>query len=166
MRRVGLLAGATLAAIILGTALVASGGAQQPGERTFKLIEQEASFGFVDNPPRSQGNPRNPRISAGDVTVFTSRLFNEANQRAGALFVDCTAVRGGRNFGRAYFQCEGTYRLADGTLTAVAAFRGSEGDTLTITIAGGTGAYEGARGSIASRPLPRNRTESTVHLLP
>src|SRR3712207_2873601 len=116
MRRLGLVAIAALAAIILGGVLVASGAAQLPGVRTFTLIEQEESFGFVDNPPRSRGNPRNPRISAGDLIAFTSRLRDEANRRVGRLLVDCTAVRRGRTFARAYFQCEGTYRLADGSL--------------------------------------------------
>ncbi len=166
MRRLGLVAIAALAAVILGSVLVASGGAQQPGERTFRLIEQEEGFAFVDNPPRSRGNPRNPRISAGDMSVFTSRVFAEGNRRVGRLLVSCTAVRGGRNFARAYFQCEGTYVLRDGTLAATAAFRGSEGENITIAVVGGTRAYEGARGSIRSRPLPGNRTEATVHLLP
>jgi hypothetical protein len=35
-----------------------------------------------------------------------------------------------------------------------------------IAVVGGTGAYEGACGSITSRNLPRGRTEDTIHLLP
>ena len=35
-----------------------------------------------------------------------------------------------------------------------------------IAVVGGNGAYEGARGSITERELPKERTENTVHLLP
>lgn len=41
-----------------------------------------------------------------------------------------------------------------------------KGEDATIAVVGGTGAYEGARGSITDRDLPRDRTEDTVHLLP
>jgi hypothetical protein len=71
-------------------------------------------------------------------------------------------TRGGK-IARASSQCNGTYALRDGTLAANAVIRGGEA---TIALVGGTGAYEGARGSITDRDLPRGRTEATVHLLP
>ena len=72
-------------------------------------------------------------------------------------------TRGGK-FARARSQCNGTYALSDGTLAASAVVRG--GQLPTIAVVGGTGAYEGARGSITDRDLPRGRVEATVHLLP
>ena len=56
-----------------------------------------------------------------------------------------------------------TYALRNGTLAASAVV--IRGDA-NIAVVGGTGAYEGARGSITDRDLPRERTEDTVHLLP
>jgi hypothetical protein len=180
MRRFGLVVIAAFVAMIVGGVVVTNGGAQEPGageqppaaqppppppsERTFRLIEDEGTFRFIDNPPRSRDR-RNPRISAGDILLLTNRVLNEANTPVGRLLVDCTAVRGGRTFERAYYQCEGTYRLGNGVLTILAGFRGSEVETLTYPVVGGTGAYEGARGSIRSRPLAGDRTESTFHLL-
>lgn len=41
-----------------------------------------------------------------------------------------------------------------------------KGEDATIAVVGGTGAYEGARGSITDRDLPSDRTEDTVHPLP
>ena len=55
-----------------------------------------------------------------------------------------------------------TSPLFNEALAASAVLRGGA----TIAVVGGTGAYEGARGSITDRELPRGRTEATVHLLP
>ncbi len=45
--------------------------------------------------------------------------------------------------------------------------RGNQRDEdVTTAITGGTGAYEGARGSLAQRNVPNGRMENTIHLLP
>jgi hypothetical protein len=162
MKRIATLATAAVAATVIAGVLTTSGAAQVPGERTFKIIEGSGgTFNFVDNAPKAK-NPRNPRFSPGDSFVFTTPLFNEANQRIGTLHAYCAVTRGG-NFSRASSQCNGTYSLRDGTLAANALLKG---ENANIAIVGGTGAYEGARGSITDRNLPRGRTEDTVHLLP
>jgi hypothetical protein len=162
MRRVATLATVAVAATVIAGILTSGGAAQAPGERTFKIIEGSGgTFKFIDNAPKAR-NPRNPRLSVGDVFLFTSPLFNEADKRIGRLHVYCVVTRGGR-FRRSTSQCSGTYALRDGTLAASAVLRGEDA---TIAVIGGTGAYEGARGSITDRDLPRGRTESTVHLLP
>ncbi len=157
---------ASLAAAIAFAAVLAStGGAQAPGGRTFKLIEEDESAAFGDVAPRSQNN-RNPRFSGGDMHVFTSRLFDEANRRVGSLYAQCITVRGGRTFVQARFQCSATLTLRDGTIAVDTAFRGNQRDEDVLSaVTGGTGAYEGARGSISQRNLPRGRMENTVHLL-
>jgi hypothetical protein len=161
MRRLAALATAAVAAVVLAGILSTSGGAQQPGERTFKVIEDVGTFKFVDEAPKAR-NPRNPRFSIGDAFVFTSPLRDEANNPNGTLHVHCAVTRGG-NFSRATSHCNGTFALRDGTLAASAVVRGEEA---SIAVVGGTGAYEGARGSITDRNLPRDRTEDTIHLLP
>jgi hypothetical protein len=162
MRRVATLATVAVAATVFAGILTSGGAAQVPGERTFKIIEGSGgTFRFIDQAPKAR-NPRNPRLSVGDAYVFSSPLFNEANNRIGTLNVACAVTRGGR-FARARSQCNGTYALRDGTLAVSAVVRGGKA---TIAVVGGTGAYEGARGSITDRELPRGRTEATVHLLP
>ena len=152
-----------MAATVIAGILTTGGAAQVPGERTFTVIEGSGgTFKFIDNPPKAR-NRRNPRLSVGDAYLFSSPLFNEANNRIGFLQVSCVVTRGGK-FARARSQCNGTYALSDGTLAASAVVRG--GQLPTIAVVGGTGAYEGARGSITDRRLPRGRTEATVHLLP
>ena len=156
------LAAATLVAALLASA----GSAQQPGERTFKLIEEDASAAFGDVTPRSS-NQNDPRFSGGDMHVFTSKLFDETNARVGQLYAQCITVRGGRSFQQALFQCSATIELPDGTISLNTAFRGNQHDEDVLTaVTGGTGAYEGARGSISQRNLPQGRMENTVHLLP
>ena len=162
MKRVATLATAAVAATVIAAILTTGGAAQGPGERTFKIIEGAGgTFKFVDNPPKAK-NPQNPRLSVGDAFVFTTPLFNEANKRIGNLHVYCAVTRGGPNR-RAASQCNGTFALRDGTLAASAVL---EGEDAKIAVVGGTGAYEGARGSITDKDLPRDRTEDTVHLLP
>ncbi len=154
------------AAIVSAVALAPHGGAQQPSGRTLKLIEQDESSAFADTGAKSR-NRRNPRFSGGDLHVFTSRVFNEANVRVGRLYAHCVAARGGRTFVRALFQCSGTFVLRDGTIVVNAAFRGNQDDEdVRLAVTGGTGAYQGANGSVTVRSLPRGRMENTIHLLP
>jgi hypothetical protein len=162
MRRFAILSTAAVAATVVAAVLTTSGGAQVPGERTFKVIEGSGgTFGFVDNPPKAR-NRRNLRLSPGDAFAFSTPLFNEANRRIGAVHAQCVVTRG-ETERRSASQCNGTFVLRDGTLAASAVL---EGDDSVIAVVGGTGAYEGARGSITDRDLPRNRTEDTIHLLP
>jgi hypothetical protein len=162
MQRLAILGTTAAVATVIAAVSTTSGGAQAPGERTFKVIEGAGgTFGFVDNPPKA-GNRRNPRTSPGDAFAFTTPLFNEDNRRIGAVHAQCVVTRGGTQR-RTVSHCTGTFLLPDGTLAASAV---AKGDSPPIAIVGGTGAYEGARGSITERDLPRGRTEDTIHLLP
>ena len=165
MKRTALLV-SLAATILLAAVLAPTGGAQSAGERTFKLIEEDESAAFGDVAPRSR-NDRNPRFSGGDMHVFTSRLFDEENRRVGRLYAQCTTVRSGRTFVQARFQCSATLVLRDGTIAVNTAFDGNQRDEdVLAAVTGGTGAYQGARGSISQRNLPGGRMENTVHLLP
>jgi len=152
----------SLAAAIAVAALVAvsSGGAQQPDARTITLIQPDdaGSFHFIDNPPR-QGEEAPPL--AGDMFVGSSPLFTKAGKRAGTLDFQCAVITGGE---RGRIHCTGVYSLAGGTIAAQVVFPGFRPVT-RIAITGGTGAYEGARGSIISRER-RNETVDTIRLLP
>ena len=165
MKRLAIVGGVfALAAVTLS---VATGGAQQPGERTFTLIEGEGgTFGFVDNPPKSKGQTEKTfTTSVGDMLVFASPLLDESKARVGTLHASCVATRGGKA-GKAAYQCTGTFVLKDGAIAVDVAFNEAQGANLTIAITGGTGAYEGARGSIASKEGPNDTSVDTVHLLP
>lgn len=165
MKRSTLLA--LLATAAVGAvALTSPGSAQTPDGRTLTLIEHDESQAFGDVFPIAK-NKRNPRFSGGDMHVFTSRYFNTENKPVGKLYAYCITVRAGRTFIQASFQCNATIALRDGTLAATVAFRGNQRDEDVLTaITGGTGAYHGARGSLAQRNLPNERMQNTIHLLP
>lgn len=157
---------AVATAFALAALIAPTGGAQQPGERTLKVIEKEDTVAFADVAPRSP-NRKDPSISAGDLNVFTSTLSDESGRRLGRLDGACIAVRGGKTFQKARFQCTGTFTLHDGLIEVGVGFGASQSDdSVSLVITGGTGAYEGARGHVSSRDLPGGRMEDTFHLLP
>ena len=78
-------------------------------------------------------------------------------------FAWCIATRPGK-IAAATYACSGTFALNDGTITIAALQRG-EPTTQLLAVTGGTGAYDGARGTIVSRTL-KNGTEDTITLLP
>jgi len=165
MKRLQLLLVAAAAAIAVVAAAVAAGHAASPGDRTISLVERGGSFNFVDNPPT--GSERTKLISAGDFFAGTAGLYDESGKRAGSLHIVCVATVSGKEV-HAKFQCTGTVKLADGTLSLSALNeRRADQDVDSISVVGGTGAYEGARGSMASTPRPSgNVTDDVIHLLP
>jgi hypothetical protein len=150
------LAGATLAFTILST----SGSAAPNRDRNFTLIQRnsEEAFSLVDNPPRS---PRGNRLSPGDLATLHQPLRSVSGRQVGAADVGCTATRGG-SFAHVRFACNGVYSLKRGTLMVEVRFL--PGSQPTIAVTGGTGAYEGASGSIRQVSRPHHEV-SFVHLL-
>jgi hypothetical protein len=166
MKRLHLLLLAAVAATVVGVVAVTAGQADSPGERTIRLVEKGGSFTFVDNPPT--GNARTRLVSAGDFSAGTVQLDDESGKRVGSLQIVCIATVSGKEV-RARFQCNGTLSLADGSL-AISALqkRHADQDVTYISVIGGTGAYEGARGSVVQTPRPSagNITDDVIHLVP
>jgi hypothetical protein len=156
---------ALVAALAAVTALCIggiAGAAKQTSGITFHLIEKDGGGNFVDNKPYAKGSQG--QASIGDVFAFNSTLWTPAHKRAGSLYASCTAARGGAH---PSMVCNGTMTLAGGQLELqTAMLEGSK--TTYIGILGGTGAYEGARGSITAVSRGQNSpyTDDTVHLLP
>jgi len=166
MKRLQLLLITAVTATVLGVVAVTAGHAGPPGDRTIRLVEKGGSFTFVDNAPT--GNARSKLISAGDFSAGTVQLDDDSGKQAGSLHIVCVATVSGKEV-HARFQCNGTVNLADGTL-AISALneRHADQDVTHISVVGGTGAYEGARGSIAQTPRPNaaNITDDVIHLQP
>ena len=150
---------AAAAAVAVVVLLPGAGSAQQAGgEQTFKLVEpgKGAAFKFVDIPPRAKRN----RPSSGDGFVFTTPLNDASGARVGTLAAQCTFTPLNKSI------CNGIFHLKDGTITGTTEL--SDSLTTHIAITGGTGAYEGARGTITS--VDRSHADNapaddTVHLL-
>jgi hypothetical protein len=86
-----------------------------------------------------------PGDSPGDMFVFDQPLLNEARENIGSNSGFCVRTLPGQ-----FNECQWTLTLADGTLTVA----GREADTGTsyIPVVGGSGAYTGVRGVLATTP--------------
>jgi hypothetical protein len=166
MRSRSVIAATSGAGLVTAAVLAGTGSAQAPGPRTLTFIEGQrgSTFKFVDNPPRSRGRTeRTTTTSMGDVFVFTNPLVNGAGQRSGVFYATCVAARGGA-LDRTFVLCHGVAKLRDGDIAVEVAT--GFGDLVTGSIVGGTGAYNGACGTLTSRSAEGRSTVDTFALLP
>lgn len=136
-RRTALLATViSTAGLGTGAALASTGAAQAPGPPTGtkELVLRQASFKFLDHPPRRRGDvPPSP----GDTAIIGWRVLDATGkQRLGRLSAICVSTdRRGQAI-----QCTSALVLPDGAIML-------EGTGSALAVTGGTGAYAGARGT-------------------
>jgi hypothetical protein len=150
MQRLALIITAACAAIIAVVALVGSSGAQQPGPPTGMLelvsLNRETRFTFVDNPPRR-------RERAGDLFMINARLRDSSGRPAGRLHASFAETQPPP---RVVAQGSATFILGDGQIMVSGPLVDRPGDrTDTFAVAGGTGAYTAARGTMVSTDTRR-----------
>ena len=147
-----------IAAVSFAGISLAAGGAKTATGTTIHLIEHDTSFSFVPIGPHVGDT-----VKAGDGVVFSGTLLTPQKKPTGRLNVSCVGTTTGKS---SVLECTGTMRLAGGTLVANGLVTSPTRQRLAIT--GGTGAYEGARGSLVSVGNKSNPSISydTVHLLP
>ena len=147
---------------IAGAAALASGSSSTG--RTIRLVERGGASTSIDNPPK--GDRVTHRISAGDFSAGTVKLVHESGEPAGALHLVCVATVGGTDLS-SKFQCTGSVQLPGGTL-ALSALSGlsSKPGAKRIAVVGGTGAYEGAHGSLTSATRASGEIVDAIHLRP
>jgi hypothetical protein len=164
-RRIRVLAtvAAASAAAIAGTAALGTGrsSAQTPSGRTITVFEPRggSTFGFVDNPPTTTRT--RPSLSVGDSLAFGSRVLDASRtRRLGTSASQCTVTQPG-GLSTAVKTCFGTFALKGGTLAVATEIRG-EPNTIVLAVTGGTGAYNGARGTMTSRLSSRGSADTFV----
>jgi hypothetical protein len=169
LRRLPTIIGAGLVAAATASAIaVTSGTAQAPGDRTLTFVEREVSASDVlaDVPPLS--TKKRP-VSNGDSFLFESTVLDATGAtKVGRFRGQCTFAKVTRKFDGSVALCNAVYLLQDGTITASASLTLGPGPTV-FAVTGGTGAYEGARGSGTSKDRPGNNnplSDTTIHLLP
>jgi hypothetical protein len=86
-----------------------------------------------------------PGDSPGDMFVFDQPLLNEARENIGSNSGYCVRTLPGQ-----FSECQWTLTMADGTITV--AGREAETGTSYVPIVGGTGAYLGVSGELATTP--------------
>ena len=106
---------------------------------------------LVDNAPA--GN------SAGDVLIFTEKLFNSRGKQIGSDAATCVRLFDATSL------CTGLYRLPRGQLMVQLLQPGPTG-TYDQAIVGGTGRYAGARGTVrvAQDPTKGDRFTFRIRL--
>ncbi len=83
--------------------------------------------------------------SPGDMFVFDQPLLNQAGQNIGSNSGFCVRTLPGQ-----FNECQWTLTMADGTITV--AGREADNGTSYIPVVGGSGAYTGVRGVLATTP--------------
>jgi hypothetical protein len=170
MRRLPTIIGTGLVAAATASAIaVTSGSAQAPGDRTLTFVERTvpANSAFADVPPL--WTKKRPGPSAGDGFLFDDTVLDATGAtKVGRLRGRCSFVKVAKKPDESVGLCDTIYVLRDGTITVSATFAFDRAPH-SLAVTGGTGAYEGARGSAVSTDRPgRNNplSDTTIHLLP
>ena len=129
------------AAAVASLALSAAPTAARPHERTItiKARSQLDQVQAVDNAPAG--------ASAGDMLIFTERLFDLSGKRIGSDAATCV-----RLFDQTSL-CTGVYRLPRGRVMVHLLQPGPTG-TYRQAVTGGTGRFAGARGTVTVAQKP------------
>lgn len=128
--------------VFMGAALNTSSAQQAEEPIRLKMRFREAKFQMIDNPPRMTES--RPSESPGDMVVARGWLRDPSGDRAGRLHSIFT-VTGGKS-PRTTELATGVFKLKDGQI-AIQGVIGTK-DIDVLPIVGGTGAYEGANGSV------------------
>jgi hypothetical protein len=126
----------------LGIAVVIPSVGQSQTPHTITLASHTKSVKVVDLAPRGKS-------SAGDLLVSTSILRNTDGARVGTGYLTCNVTRRARTFESANFECAGTAKLNDGSITYAGNVRLAAKE-ITVAVTGGTGAYDGASGQFVN----------------
>lgn len=146
LTRLRLALAAGTAALATAAVVAASGAAQAPPSSLHFVSKAQKRVGFFPKHELRQGD----RLGLG------SRISGDDTGVSRAV---CTVI------GRQGLLCTLQAQLSKGTLTAQGMLPERAHDT-PVAITGGTGAYDGARGTALVTDVSQNTTEFTVNLLP
>jgi hypothetical protein len=169
MKKAFIATAALVAAVGLAVALSSGGSATAAGGQTLTFYEDASHEAnkFIDNAPKSPSdNPGSPRfrLSLGDeLAGRTPVLDSKGGSRIGTAFGNGTVMKG-HSFRNAVLSGHDVVQLRDGQIMASGLVRNAE-KKQTFAVTGGTGAYEGAHGSVSSIEQESGSLD-TVHLLP
>ena len=133
----------------------ADAGAKAATGTTINLLEDENGSTFVRI-------GRHTGAAPGDQGLLSRTLRTMQKKPVGQLNISCVVTKGGLH---SISICTGVYELPGGTLVGTTIGHGSQ-STYHIAVTGGTGRYEGARGSILSVAGSTGFARDTIHLLP
>jgi allene oxide cyclase-like protein len=154
MRRTMVLGALTVMATATAAVLAMSAGgepraSQAPADFTVTTTFRDRDTSFVDVRPRRRESP-------GDTVILPGRFTGAG--KSGSLPVTCQVVERPRR-NRETALCTGSVILADGQISFQGAIVGDP-DTVTLSIVGGTGAYNGASGTLTDKTTSERRGRS------
>jgi hypothetical protein len=126
----------TIALVAAGTLAVPAAPAAAKGHDhtiTIKATSKLDKATAVDNAPTG--------ASAGDMLIFTEKLYNARGKQIGSDAATCTSLFDGTML------CNGTYKLPGGRVMVQLLQPGPTG-TYDQAVVGGTGRFTGARGKV------------------
>jgi hypothetical protein len=159
MSRRALPALAIVAAVAVAVALPALTSAQSTGARDITVREKVQSIRFVHQQRSTKGD----RLATGDRLLTRQRLFDDAKRTIGTLFTDCVNVGASARVFAATLQCIATYRFDDGQVVLSGLLHVGTAGT-SAPIAGGSGAYRGARGEVTTGKPEKGFDIDVLHL--
>jgi Dirigent-like protein len=148
-----------------------AGSAQAPGPTTLSLYEPAngGTFKILDNAPRSPAkNPASKkyRFSVGDQLIFSNPVLDhKGGTRVATLYVEATVVKG-KTFASVVTSSRVVLVFTNGDQLAAQGVFSFSGADVRIAIVGGTGTYQGARGSVVSHNNADDSSQDTITLLP
>jgi hypothetical protein len=151
-RALAAVSAAALLAVLVAGCSGGGGAALTQQTLTFTERQNDNSFSFVDNPPKSSAAMGDePKLSAGDQLAFTADMIDRSGRNVGDLDVSCTvtATTTG-SFDDSHAQCVGTADIPGGSLTLTVGGKAFGAGTTRGAVVGGTGDYAGATGSFTS----------------
>ena len=140
-----------IAALAAGSVGPAAGtGDDGDSHHTVRVVSHNTEESFVDVGKHG--------LSLGDEFIFTSRLTRHGH-KVGHTGVVCTIT----SVKREESQCVGSAKLGRGEIT-IQGLMADSPRVFSFAITGGTGAFEGAEGTLVVRELPHNRELLSFHL--
>lgn len=142
--------GAVVAIAALAAGSVGPAAGSGDSHHTVRVVSRDTEQSFVDVGKHG--------FSLGDEFVFTSKLTRHG-YRVGHAGVVCTIT----SVKREESQCLGSAKLGRGEIT-IQGLMADSPRVFSFAITGGTGAFEGAEGTLVVRELRHNRELLSFHL--
>jgi hypothetical protein len=156
MKRLPLLIVGAVAASTTALMLAVTGSAQ-PGGRVIHVKEHEVQVRFLDHPPK--------KPSQGDEVVSRGKLFDTSGKQIGADGGSCVFLSAPR--GKSMGDCTRVFFLPEGKISVLGGVRFREElQTFRLPVVGGTGAYDGAEGTLVFEQLKGAKNNITFNLKP
>jgi len=130
---------ASLAAAAIVTGIGASSVGATASVAALRFYERPGPTSFVNNAPMGK------KAGRGDIVIYANPVFDRHGTQVGTDHGVCTVLNDSQS------QCEATVVLPKGQLVTHGIQ--SARTSFEVAVIGGTGAYAGARGTMAARPI-------------